>query len=83
LRIVRFVDAACVHPEVFEFVLLRLLAAEPDLRMASLVLERLVFEILENDLVLLVFPRMREDCVVRDVILTILSQAELALIVEF
>jgi hypothetical protein len=56
-------------------VFLRLFAAQPNLRIASLALPRFVFEVVEIDLILIMVLRMGEDRVGENVLLGVFGQA--------
>ncbi len=65
--IIRFVDAVCVHPVVFEVVLFGLLAAESNFDITGLALARSAVDILKCDSIFIGSPRMGQDRVDREV----------------
>jgi hypothetical protein len=74
---IRFIDTACVNPEVFYIVSLSLFAAKLNLSKASLLLERRVFEIIKIDLISIITPSVREYYVGRNVFEKISGDAQL------
>lgn len=80
LSFVGLVNAACINPKVLQAVLSCLLATEPDLLIASLVLACAVCHVFEGDLIGIGSPCMGQYCIGWDRIFSsqMLSKAELA-----
>jgi hypothetical protein len=73
---VGFVNAACVHPAVFQAVFPSLSATELKFCIASLTPARSVLQILKGHLIFIPAPGVREDCVRWGIVDIVLSQTE-------
>ena len=76
------VDTACIHPKVIYAILPGLSATEQDLCIASLTLATSMLYIVIRDFVNLYTPGVRKDSIGWNVVQKVLTQAEIAMIVE-
>jgi hypothetical protein len=82
LSIVRFINTACVNPDISQVVPSGLFSAEHDLSEPNFIADftRPISQVLESDFIIFISPGMREYCIGGKVFDEILGQAEFAII---
>jgi hypothetical protein len=81
---VGFIDAACVHPEIFQAVFLSLSAAKLKFCITSLTPARLILYIAEDNLLIVILvPSMRENRVAWCIVAEVLVQADFTMAAQF
>lgn len=79
---VRMIDAACIHPEMIEAVLLSLPATEVNFAISSLALAGSHSYIVERQLIFICAPSVREDGVGWNFVDKVFGEPQLSALVE-